>query len=234
MKLLMLGVCMLSAATVAGAPKVDKPRLPSGFEALPFVETPAAGGQYVDTKYRPSCNDKFDTKVSFTKLNRRTAVFSSRGRNPMDCTMTCAVFEGVFRFDRNMQSKTQGAKGMVPPKSAKIVKDREYEISVNFQSCVATVDGDDVGYYMPPGDFKTKSDLLLFALACNGQKPEREACAKSMRMFGFSVEDESGKKMMELVPAKRKKDGANGFYDTVRKMFLPFEKVAADAKKKGK
>lgn len=234
MRLLTLSMCILAAATVAGAVSGDRPKLPGGFEVLPCVETPAEGGQYVDTKYRPSCNDRFDTKVSFTKLNRRTAVFSSRGKGPNDSTMTCAVFEGVFRFDRNMRAKTEGAKGMAPPKSEKIVKDKEYEITADFQACVATINGEDVGYYMPHGDFKTKSDLLLFALANNGQKPAKDACAKSMRMYGFSIQDENGKTKAELVPAKRTKDGAQGFYDTARKMFLPLEKVAADAKKKGK
>ena len=203
--------------TVMSATQQDEGTVVDGCILLDFVETPSNNSDvFVDTRYKPLCTDRVETKVEFGTTAGNEVVFSSRqnsaNNNASAKHLTCFRIGTTLRFDRyNVYGHA---------KSGTIYTKTLYEIVADFGNLRYTVNDD--GPFSTTGgtgEFTAYTNLLLFATGVlNGSTYEMSSFAKSCKMYYFRVYDSENNLKVNLVPAVR--DDAVGFYDTVRRIFL--------------
>ena len=191
-----------------------KPLAIDGYTLLDYVETPSDNASvFIDTLYKPSCNDRVETKVESGLITGNQSIFSSR-KTSVSQQLSCIITESKFRFDRN-------DKYGVATSSA-ISRGTPYALYADFKSSTFKIDG---GTALTAsggtGNFTAYTNIFLFALGQYKSETQYDigSFATSMKMYYFHVYDGDGKLQVALAPAKAP-DGTVGFYDVVRKKFL--------------
>ena len=181
-----------------------------GYDLLEYVQTPDENSGHVDTGYRPNCTDRVETNVSVGSTSDNEMIFSSRksgsagaGSAHFSCLKNK---DRYFRFDRNEENNHA--------KSGTIAADTPYEIIADFGDRRYMINGGSpLSTSKGTGFFEAYTNIILFATGDKQTMP-----ASSCKMYYFRVFDKDGNLKVNMLPAS--KDGAVGFFDTVRKRFF--------------
>ena len=207
---------------------IGESALPEGYTKLAYIATTrktgeAPAGQWVDTGYVPTCEDRFEIKVRTFDEKLAEGLFCSR-LSATEATMA-AVYPTAspkkLRFDCN----TDNASGI---SSVERTAQEDTVIVADYKTRQCTIDGVPAAT-MASGSFITAGPVALLGLYVglspydDGTKLGNPAHA---RLYYFKVFDRNGKLVREYIPARddAAEEGSRtqyGLYETVTATFHP-------------
>ena len=207
---------------------IGESALPEGYTKLAYIATTrksgeAPAGQWVDTGYVPTCEDRFEIKVRTFDEKLAEGLFCSR-LSATEATMA-AVYPTAspknLRFDCNTDNKSGVS-------SVERTAQEDTVIVADYKTRQCTIDGGPAAT-MAGGSFITAGPVALLGLYV-GLSPYGDGTTLGnpahARLYYFKVFDRNGKLVREYVPARddAAEEGSRtqyGLYETVTATFHP-------------
>lgn len=189
------------------------------YDALSYVKTPAGNtGTFVDTGYKPSPSDRVETRVMFGNMSQPQGIFSAR-YNYNQNTFACILRKNSRVSFEHVDSGTYEAYHAVDGVQTTYSVGKIYDLAMDGNTAAIEVNGVVSGTRMGSSLEETSTNFVLFACA-DAIRGTISGFAKDLRMYSFRVTDTNGCERLNLVPARTRREGITGFYDTVRNRFL--------------
>ena len=181
------------------------------YEILEFLNVES--GAWVNTGYTPVCTDRVHAKVRLADVSNNKCIYCSRTANnkgTIQRTFTCFAIKNAFRFDRNASNTSS---------TLKLNATTDYELTVDNNTLVATINGGNEVTIGGTGTFTPGSPFVLFS-AHNASPGANVSAPFVGRFYYFRVFNADGNIVREYLPARRSTDGVIGLLETTQHAFL--------------